>query len=778
MKLKIQTKLLLAILSTSLVIYLLAFGYLSYSDYQFSIDEAQKLTDTYVENYANTVMVELNSDMAIARTLVQAFSRYKIFYSSNQQYIYSQMLKDVLENNSQFINAALNFELSEIERTYKKDHGRVRIIHAKKSGLIETMVDTLELEGNKVTGSYYLMKVSPKEEFSEPYMFSPTNSESDMSLISSLSVPIKDNNRFVGLLQFDVDLDRFNKLISQIQTLEGSFGFLLSNRGVYTAIPNEKLINRTVEKIIPEENLEQNILLNIKAGNKFSYIRIDENGEQFYMSYYPLKFGNSPTYWSLGMAVPYNQMIKKAKMNFIYSSIIALIGFFILVIIIWIIAKSITSPLNQTAETIKNLARGNISSEFLLLNSSSIEINEINTSVNTLIEGLENNLKFALQIGRGNLDYDFKISSKNDVLGKALIDMRRSLKQAEEDERDRKSKDLKLNWATKGFAQFGELMRENTDKLSEFSYNIISNLSQYLNASQGGLFIINDNDKNNPFIELSASYAYNRRKYFEKKIKMGVGLVGRCVNEKETIFMTDFPEDYLNIASGLGQAKPRCLLLVPILFNQQVFGVIEMASFKILESYQIEFVERIGESIGSTISNVKMNEQTAKLLEESRIQSEELVAQEEEMRQNLEEMKATQEELERKAMDHNGIINALHRVALIAEFDMQGRLIDINKDFLRLLGKSKDEMIGTFQGAFAITKEDKRNLFRDFWNDLRRGIIKKTIQHLRIKDKDIYLSEAYTPIFDSDNNPYKVLNISIDITDSIKRKLQAEEAFR
>ena len=139
-------------------------------------------------------------------------------------------------------------------------------------------------------------------------------------------------------------------------------------------------------------------------------------------------------------------------------------------------------------------------------------------------------------------------------------------------------------------------------------------------------------------------------------------------------------------------------------------------------------------------------------------------------------MQATQEELERKAMDYEGMVNALKSVALIAEFDMQGRLIEINREFLKLLNKSKDEMIGTFQGAFAITKEDRRNLFRDLWNELRRGAVKKTLQHLRINKKDIYLSETYTPIFDHEGMPYKVLNISIDITESMiatRKKLQS-----
>ncbi len=767
MKFRIQTKLLIYILSTSSIIYLFAFGYMSYTDYDASIKEARKLTDSYSEKYANSIMKELNSDMSIARTLVQSFSKYKTFFYEKNQAVYYDMLKTVLESNPQFHNSALNFELSAVNKNYKKDFGRVRLIHYKSGGIINSRVDSLETEGDNVSGQYYDMKINPREELSEPYMFSPTNTDADLVMISSISMPIIDDGSFVGLLQFDVNLERFRTMVNEIRPFEGSYGFLISNKGVFAAIPQDSLVNKSIDKISPEVNLEHKILINIKQGNTFSYELNDPDGTSYYVAHYPLKFGNSKQYWSLGIAVPYKIMIKKARQNLLFSLLVTIIGFFILSFVIWLIARSISYPLIKTAETIRELADGNISSEKKMEVLGNDEIADIRNSVNTLIDGLENNLKFAQQIGKGNLDYNFDLTSNKDVLGRALLDMRRSLKQAEEEDNKRKAEDTRLNWATKGSAMFGELMRENTDKLSEFSYNIISNLIKYLNACQGGLFIINDTKKDDIHIELSASYAYDRRKYLEKKIKLGVGLVGRCINEKETIYMTDFPEDYLNIASGLGQATPKCLLLVPIMFNQQVFGVIEMASFKELEKFQIDFVKRIGESIGSTISNVKMNEQTAKLLEESRIQSEELVAQEEEMRQNLEEMKTTQEELERKASDYEGIINALNSVALIAEFDMQGRLIEINRDYLRLLNKSKDEMLGTFQGAFAITKEDRRNIFRDFWNDLRRGMVKKTIQHININDRDLWLSEAYTPILDRNGNPYKVLNISVDITDSI-----------
>jgi methyl-accepting chemotaxis protein len=770
MKLRLQTKLLLYILSTTSLIYLLAFGYLSFNDYDESIKEAKKLTDSYAEKYANNIMIELNQDMAISRTLVQSFSEYKDFHAKEMQFVYYEMLKSVLENNSQLLNCALNFELYAIDKNYNKDFGRLRKIFYKESGLINQSIDTLDLEGDSINGEYFNIKVNPREELSEPYLFSPTGRKTDRTLISSISIPIFDKKQFIGLLQFDVDLERFKKMINEIQPYEDSYGFLISNKGVFVSHPTESIQNQNIDRSFPEENLEQSVKINIMMGKAFSYMRKDENNNTFYITYFPLKFGSSNNYWSLGIAVPYEVMIAKARMNLYFSIIIGIIGFTILLIVIWFISIGISKPLIKTAETIKELAKGNISIAQKLETKGNDEISEIRNSLNELIDGLENNIKFALEIGRGNLEYRFELSSNQDVLGSALLDMRRSLKQSAEDEAKRKSEDMRLNWATQGSAKFAELMRENTDKLSEFSYNIISNLVRYLEASQGGFFIINDNKKEDVFIELSASYAYDRRKYLDKKIKMGVGLVGRCVNERETIYMTDFPVDYLNIASGLGESTPKSLLLVPILFNQKVFGVIEMASFKSLEKYQIDFVERIGESIGSTISNVRMNEQTAKLLEESRIQSEELVAQEEEMRQNLEEMKSTQEELEKKALDYEGIINALNLVTLVAEFDMQGRLIDINRDFLRLLNTTKEQMLGTFQGAFAITVEDRRNIFRDFWNDLRRGMVKKTIQHLQINNRDIWLSEAYTPIYDKNGNPYKVLNISVDITDSIQIK--------
>jgi hypothetical protein len=276
------------------------------------------------------------------------------------------------------------------------------------------------------------------------------------------------------------------------------------------------------------------------------------------------------------------------------------------------------------------------------------EIGYITRSFMQLIESMNKIASFSDEIARNNFNFDYELLGDKDKIGIALLNMKDSLLKAREAEQQRKVKEEQENWIAQGIAKFSDILRSNSQNLNELSRLFIIEMVNYLDIVQGGLFVLNEEDSTNIEYELRASVAYSREKTLHKKFRIGESLVGRCAYEKLPIYMTEVPEDYVTVTSGLGTSNPRSIALIPAVMENKVYGVIELVSFHTFSDYQIDFIKRVGENLASTISMVRINEQTSKLLEESKIQQEELAAQEEEMRQNMEELIATQEEMKRK----------------------------------------------------------------------------------------------------------------------------------
>lgn len=311
------------------------------------------------------------------------------------------------------------------------------------------------------------------------------------------------------------------------------------------------------------------------------------------------------------------------------------------------ISRSISKPLIHLQQDFDQIGRG-VLPEIAIRHRYHDELGKMINSIKSMLEGLREKTLFAHEIGRNNFDHVFTPLSQDDVLGNALIDMRDSLRKAAQEEEIRKKEDDKRNWSTLGLARFSEILRQNNNDMKELSFEIIKNIVKYLNANQGGIFILNDENQEDRYLELTACYAYDRRKYLEQRINIGEGLVGTCMLEQKTTLITNLPRNYMKITSGLGDESPGCLLIVPLQLNEVSLGVIEIASFQVVEPYQVEFMEKLGESIASAITSTKTAQQTTMLLAQSQVQAEEMRAQEEEMRQNMEELTATQEEANRK----------------------------------------------------------------------------------------------------------------------------------
>lgn len=360
--------------------------------------------------------------------------------------------------------------------------------------------------------------------------------------------------------------------------------------------------------------------------------------------------------------------------------------------------------------------------------------------------------------------YEEKIDlDASDGLSKPLIGMKARLVQVAE-------KDREMNRVTQGLAQLGGMLQNTSISADQLIAEVTKFIVHYSNSNQGCLFILKKYN-NDQYLELTSTYAYDRQKYSQKRFGLGEGLAGQAVLEGQTIYITQVPPTYIHITSGLGEALPRAVVVVPLLFNKQVYGVMELASFSSYKPFEIELLEKFAERIASFISTMQVNRQTRELLEQSQQQAEQLRSQEEEMRQNMEELTATQEQLSRqmremKQAEQNFIIrdNAFSTSMLLSEADRSGTILYVNEKMVEVSKYRREVLIGKPHSTFR-HPDMPNELFHLLWQTIGRGKVFKAIMKNRAEDGTHYwVDVTILPILDKDGSLSKYISTQYFIT--------------
>jgi len=269
-------------------------------------------------------------------------------------------------------------------------------------------------------------------------------------------------------------------------------------------------------------------------------------------------------------------------------------------IALFFFGKTITDPIYKIQEQLSIMAEGRTVEKLDLKRND--EIGMMKKSLDSLIVGFSMYSKFANEIGEGNFDSKFTLLSNEDLLGNSLMQMRASLLQAREEEKIRQAENQKRQWATEGLTIFGNIIRANSGSINDLADKFLLKLITYINANQGGIFILNNDNKEDIYLEQIATIAYNKKKFLKKRIELDEGLLGACFLEKEQINLTKLPENYIEIKSGLGTANPTNLIVMPLIYEDISYGVIELASFKKFEEHEIDFIKKVSEGLAVSIS--------------------------------------------------------------------------------------------------------------------------------------------------------------------------------
>ncbi|MEA5603784.1 response regulator [Nostoc sp. UHCC 0252] len=200
------------------------------------------------------------------------------------------------------------------------------------------------------------------------------------------------------------------------------------------------------------------------------------------------------------------------------------------------------------------------------------------------------------------------------------------------------------NWLKSNLAEFTQMLQGQRN-LENATSLILSNLAPLVGASQGVFYAMTSID-DQPVLKLLSSYAYKERKNLANQFRLGEGLVGQCALEKQRILLTKVPSDYIRISSGLGEAPPLNIIVLPIVFETEVSAVIELASFSHFSHLHLTFLEQLSQNLGVFLNNIASQLQTQQLLEESIALTEELQTQQEELRQSNQRLEEQAHELE------------------------------------------------------------------------------------------------------------------------------------
>lgn len=283
-------------------------------------------------------------------------------------------------------------------------------------------------------------------------------------------------------------------------------------------------------------------------------------------------------------------------------------------------------PLFRVRNLLVQLNRGNLPS--FTASKTRDEIGDLERNLEKLVAYLSTISGFARSMAEGDFMGNYEKLGADDEIGEALLSLKKNLMGSHKESESRWREEENRTWNANGLAKFSKLFREAEDDLQELSTELMRELVAYTEADVGALFITVEAKGQKPILQLTGSFAFDRAKFSHLSFEFGEGLVGRAAMEKDLIYVNDLPPGYMKIRSGLGEGVPSSLLLIPVILDNKVLGVVELASLGEIPAYQREFIRQLADALASTLAKVKANLKNKELFEQTKKQAEELASQE------------------------------------------------------------------------------------------------------------------------------------------------------
>jgi len=351
---------------------------------------------------------------------------------------------------------------------------------------------------------------------------------------------------------------------------------------------------------------------------------------------FPLK-GNNSVYWTLVNFTDKDIALEKTERFQYVFALILLVTLFVMFFVIRYFMNSITTPLQTVAHYLKELSTGNLVEEKIVYNNRD-EIGEIIDSVNSLKINTREMIAQTGKIANGDYTSLVNVRSDNDKLSLSLNNMLNTL-------RENETHANSASWIQEGLNALNTDLSGNLS-LEDLCKRAVQFMAKRMNAGQGGFYLF---DKATETLRLKASYAFNERMNLSNEFELGEGVVGQAALEKETIILRNIKREEKSITTGLIDEPPTITFTVPVIYEKELYGVMELASFEEFTELQQKFLSEAEKVIATFIYSGIKNEEVRELLLVAEEATTEAQKRSEELQDNNAQMEEQQQKLQQQS---------------------------------------------------------------------------------------------------------------------------------